>query len=93
MRSLRVSFQHTADRIRAAIDDPQCGGGSQPAGPRLMLLNTGVSRLDLMKPFDGTFSEFHAINAVGLLGAASPAILWVYPGGSSGCCGNATETL
>ena len=32
----------------------------------------------MMAPFDGTYSEGSHVNAVGLLGLASPSILWVY---------------
>jgi hypothetical protein len=50
-----------------------------------MLMNTvGNCRIDMLRHYDGTFSEGHGVNAVGLLGARSPAILWTYT--SSECC-------
>ena len=54
------------------------------------MLNTGVSRIDLMLPFDGTFSEFYAVNADGILGVTSPAILWLYD--ATECCNSTTGT-
>ena len=50
-----------------------------------MLINTyGYACLSLMAPYDGSFSEGHAISAVGLLGIVSPAIMWTYD--TRECC-------
>lgn len=45
----------------------------------IMLQNTlGTGRLDMFRFFDGQFSEGYAVSGVGILGIASPAILWTY---------------
>merc|ERR1712194_863813 len=64
--SIKKSFQDITVEMRGVL------------GNKIMLINTlGFSRLDFMRPFDGTFSEGKAVNAAGLLTAGGkPAIMW-----------------
>lgn len=64
------------------------GRGPAPFGNGIMLMNTlGNARLDQLRWYDGTFSEGSSVNGVGILGAASPAILWTYD--ENECCSSA----
>ena len=59
--------------------------GSGLQGQGIMLLNSaGNGRLDNFLHYDGQFSEGQAVNGVGLLGVASPAVLWTYD--ANECC-------
>ena len=87
-RSLRVSYQHTFERLHqllhastAKLSGAREGGGT--GGPRvrdrLMLNNCNwLCRLDLNRAFDGTFSEGAALNSVAFTGLRQPTILWTY---------------
>lgn len=69
--SMKRAFRDTTASLRKQMDSNRSHS--------CMMLNTlGYSMLSLMGPFDGTFSEGHAVNAVGLLGIVSPSILWTY---------------
>jgi len=86
--SLRVSYAAMIKDLRetmtATLASTPKGVGA-PLGSGIMLMNTvGNCRLDMMLHYDGQFSEGHAVNAIGLLGARSPAILWTYSSGE--CC-------
>ncbi len=89
--SLRVSYAAMIADLRAAmaaaLAPPAAAarGGGAPLGAGIMLMNTiGNCRLDMLRHYDGQFSEGHAVSAVGLLGLRSPAILWLYNAGE--CC-------
>lgn len=82
-RDLRVSL--TASIAAATQRERQGGITLTPAGSGIMLMNTGGNaRVDQLRWYDGTFSEGHAVNGVGILGAASPATLWTY--NEDECC-------
>eukprot|EP01060_Flectonema_neradi_P007492 TRINITY_DN1522_c4_g1_i1.p1 TRINITY_DN1522_c4_g1~~TRINITY_DN1522_c4_g1_i1.p1 ORF type:complete len:679 (+),score=122.11 TRINITY_DN1522_c4_g1_i1:735-2771(+) len=52
---------------------------------KTILMNTvGFASLSLLQYTDGTFSEGYEVDAAGLLGINSPAILWTY--GPDECC-------
>ena len=72
--SFKRAFASATSKVRAGM-----AARRAKAGPKVMLANTlGYAMLSLMGPFDGSFSEGSAVNAVGLLGLRSPAILWTY---------------
>lgn len=91
--SLKLSYLAMTADLRAALSvstatRQQAAAISTspvPAGSGIMMMNTvGNARLDQLRWYDGTFSEGSAVNGVGILGAASPAILWTYNEGE--CC-------
>ena len=106
VRSLRVTYAAMIADLRASLTAALAGkraaaaaaaaaGAAAPAatplGDGIMLMNTvGNCRLDAFRHYDGQFSEGHAVNAVGLLGLLSPAILWTY--NAAECCGSAAAT-
>eukprot|EP00755_Sulcionema_specki_P018205 Sspe_Gene.66321::Locus_39186_Transcript_1_1_Confidence_1.000_Length_2040::g.66321::m.66321 len=72
-RSLEVAWRNTTAMLRDEVGD------------KVMLMNTmGYAWLPLMKWMDGTFSEGGNVNAAGLLGLRSPAVLWTYD--AKECC-------
>ncbi len=82
---LRASLAASVAAAVAKSAKSDSPGSSTPRGSGIMMMNTGGNaRLDQLRWYDGTFSEGHAVNAVGILGAASPAILWTYDQGE--CC-------
>ena len=75
------SFKHGYLQILAAVRKVL---DADPTKPKVMLDNTlGYCWLPFMHPFDGSFSEGNHVNAVGLLGLRSTAILWTENGE---CC-------
>jgi hypothetical protein len=91
--SLKLSYLAMTADLRAALSVSTAmrqkaaaiSTSPAPAGSGIMMMNTvGNARLDQLRWYDGTFSEGSAVNGVGILGAASPAILWTYNEGE--CC-------
>ena len=84
--SMKASYNAVVADLREALTQAPTlralaglGRGSAMAGGGLMLLNAyGNARLDQFRPFDGQFAEGSAVAGLGLLGVASPAILWTY---------------
>jgi len=101
--SLKISYQRVIGDLRAVLDagpaalaalratlapEHAAGLSSGMSGQGVMMMNVlGNARLDVFRPYDGIFAEGAAVNAVGLLGAMSPAILWTYD--KSECCSSA----
>jgi len=83
--SLRVSYRNTMSRVVQMMAE---ASNQKQTPPPVALINTlGNARLDVMGPYDGSFSEGsvpEGLNRVGLLGVASPTILWV--NGHADCC-------
>ena len=87
-RSLRVSYQHTFERLHqllhastTKLSGARDGGDKDKSRvrDRLMLNNCNwLCRLDLNHAFDGTFSEGAALNSVAFIGLRQPSILWTY---------------
>jgi len=100
VRSLRVTYAAMISDLRATLtatvasrraDSASASASASPLGSGIMLMNTyGNCRLDMLRHYDGQFSEGRAVNAVGLLGARSPAVLWTY--NSQECCGSPAAT-
>ena len=97
--SLKVSYQRVVADLRAVLDagpaaqaalraslpPAQRGHLGTMNGTGLMMMNVvGNARLDQFAPYDGIFSEGSLISGAGLLGIASPTILWTYD--SNECC-------
>ena len=98
--SLKVSYSRMTADLRAVLDagpaalaalratlEPAAAArlSSGMNGQGVMMMNViGNARLDQFRPYDGVFAEGSAVNAVGLLGIMSPAILWTYD--SNECC-------
>jgi hypothetical protein len=82
------SFQYSGldilNKVRKILDSDtgsdtgaDAGATSGATSGKVMLSNTvGYSWLPMMEPFDGTYSEGNRVNAVGILGCVSTAILW-----------------
>ena len=75
-RSNRLSYRHTYARLHEVLKKARGGKG----GPMLNNCNAlgNVCRLDLLKHFDGTFSEGSALNAAAFTGLRTPTIQWTY---------------
>ena len=67
-RALRLSNRHTFNRLHEVLHE------QHPAGQKkVTLINcNSLCRIDMMRPFDGTFSEGDSLNMVAWNGEATP---------------------
>lgn len=95
--SCKRAYARMAEDLRAALTVGHAAavsapsGGVTPLGSGLMLQNlVGNARVDMFRYFDGIFSEGNLVNGIGILGIASPAIMWLYT--ASECCATPAAT-
>jgi len=75
-RALRLSYRHTYQRLHETLH------GKHGEIGKLMMNNCNaegnVCRIDLLKHFDGTFSEGSALTPAAWAGLRTPTIVWTY---------------
>ena len=95
--SLKVSYASIIADLRGAMTaalatkTTSTTTTTTPLGQGIMLMNcVGNARIDMLRHYDGGFSEGYAINAAGLLGLRMPSILWTK--NANECCSTADKT-